>query len=232
VVTPDEQRILIVDDEPYITDVVAAALRFEGFASDQATTGAEALDKARHGHYDLVVLDVMLPDIEGFEVCRRLQEESILTPVLFLSARDATADKVSGLTQGDDYVTKPFSIDELVARIRAVLRRSAGERPDHTGRLRFADLVVDEGTHEVWRNDTPIELTATEFGLLAYLLVHARQVMSKDQILDAVWQDGFAGDSNIVEIYISYLRKKVDCFDPPLIHTVRRVGYSLREPRR
>jgi len=225
-------RILIVDDEPYITDVVAAALRFEGFSSEQASTGAEALDKARTGEYDLMVLDVMLPDIEGFEVCRRLHEENIYTPVLFLTARDATADKVAGLARGDDYVTKPFSIDELVARIRAVLRRTSLDLPADEERLRFADLVVDERTHEVWRADIPIDLTATEFNLLTYLLTNARQVMSKTQILDAVWQDSFVGDSNIVEIYISYLRKKIDCFDPPLIHTVRRVGYSLREPRR
>jgi two-component system OmpR family response regulator len=225
-------RILIVDDEPYITDVVAAALQFEGFESDHAATGQDALDMARGGRYDLVVLDVMLPDIEGFEVCRRLQEEHVITPVLFLTARDTTADKVAGLSRGDDYVTKPFSIDELVARIRAVLRRTGPEGPPEEGRLRFADLVVDERTHEVWRHDTPIELTATEFNLLVYLLTNARQVMSKSQILDAVWQDSFVGDSNIVEIYISYLRKKVDSFDPPLIHTIRRVGYSLREPRR
>jgi two-component system, OmpR family, response regulator len=232
VAVTDTQHILIVDDEPYITDVVAAALRFEGFTSEQAGTAAEALDKARHGDFDLVVLDVMLPDTSGFEVCRRLQEENILTPVLFLTARDTTADKVTGLARGDDYLTKPFSIDELVARIRAVLRRCAGGRPDHDGRVRFADLVVDEQTREVWRADCPIELTATEFNLLSYLMAHARLVMSKAQILDAVWQDSFVGDSNIVEIYISYLRKKIDCFDPPLIHTVRRVGYSLREPRR
>jgi two-component system OmpR family response regulator len=226
------QRILIVDDEPYITDVVTAALQFEGFDSDHAATGQAALDMARGGGYDLLVLDVMLPDIEGFEVCRRLQEENIQVPVLFLTARDATADKVAGLARGDDYVTKPFSIDELVARIRAVLRRTGSEDLPDGDRLRFADLVVDESTHEVWRHDTPIELTATEFNLLVYLLSHARQVMSKAQILDAVWQDSFVGDSNIVEIYISYLRKKIDGFDPPLIHTIRRVGYSLREPRR
>ena len=174
----------------------------------------------------------MLPDIDGFEVCRRLRAEHIRTPVLFLTARDATADKVAGLAHGDDYVTKPFSIDELVARIRAVLRRTGLEDFPDEGRLRFSDLVVDVGTHEVWRGDHPIELTATEFNLLHFLMRNARQVLSKAQILDAVWDEGFAGDSNIVEIYISYLRKKVDCFDPPLIHTIRRVGYSLREPRR
>jgi two-component system OmpR family response regulator len=224
-------RILVVDDEPYITDVVSAALRYEGFTSDDAATGTEALDKARLGGFDLIVLDVMLPDMEGFEVCRRMRTEDIRTPVLFLTARDATVDKLAGLAAGDDYVTKPFSIDELVARIRAVLRRTSLEESPDRRILRFADLVVSEDTHEVWRGDHAIDLTATEFNLLLYLLRHARQVMSKAQILDAVWQDHFAVDSNIVEIYISYLRKKVDRYDPPLIHTIRRVGYSLREPR-
>jgi two-component system OmpR family response regulator len=225
-------RILVVDDEPYITDVVAAALRFEGLTSEEVSTGEEALVKARVGGYDLIVLDVMLPDIEGFEVCRRLRSEDIRTPVLFLTARDATADKLAGLAHGDDYVTKPFSIDELVARIRAVLRRTAADDTANGGQRRYSDLVVDVGTHEVWRGEHPIDLTATEFNLLLYLLRHAPQVVSKAQILAAVWDDGFTGDSNIVEIYISYLRKKIDCYPPPLIHTVRRVGYSLREPRR
>jgi len=223
--------ILVVDDEPYITDVVTAALRFEGFTSDEASTGAEALSKARLGGYDLIVLDVMLPDIEGFEVCRRLRGDNIGTPILFLTARDATADKLTGLAAGDDYVTKPFSIDELVARIRAVLRRTAADDSLDEGRLGLADLVVDVATHEVWRGEHPVDLTATEFNLLLYLLRNAKTVLSKAQILDAVWEDGFDGDSNIVEIYISYLRKKIDCYDPPLIHTVRRVGYCLREPR-
>jgi two-component system, OmpR family, response regulator len=227
----DELRVLIVDDEPYIIDVVAAALRFEGFDTDHASTGSEALDKARTGAFDLFILDVMLPDIEGFEVCRRLQSEHVGTPVLFLTARDSTADKVTGLARGDDYVTKPFSIDELVARIGAVLRRAGPDDDLEPVRLQFSDLVMDRGTHEVWRGDHLIALTATEFNLLLYLMRHPRQVLSKAQILDAVWQNSFAGDSNIVEIYISYLRKKVDCFDPPLIHTIRRVGYSLREPR-
>ena len=172
----------------------------------------------------------MLPDIEGFEVCRRLRAEDICTPVLFLTARDATADKLTGLAEGDDYVTKPFSIDELVARIRAVLRRTSADDTLDEVRLGFADLVMDAATHEVWRGDHPIDLTATEFNLLLYLLRNARKVLSKAQILDAVWEDGFDGDSNIVEIYISYLRKKIDCYDPPLIHTIRRVGYCLREP--
>lgn len=225
-------RILVVDDEPFITDVLAAALRFEGFEIDSATTGAQALTAARSGVFDLIVLDVMLPDIEGIEVCRRLREEDVDTPVLFLTARDATGDKVAGLTLGDEYVTKPFSLDELVARIRALLRRTRPDAADVDGRIRFADLIMDDETHEVWRAGGLIELTATEFNLLRYLLVNARRVLSKSEILDAVWDDSFEGDPNIVETYISYLRKKIDCFDPPLVHTIRRVGYSLREPRR
>lgn len=229
---PGAGRILVVDDEPYITDVVTAALQFEGFVSDEAPTGAQALDRARANPYDLIVLDVMLPDIEGFEVCRRLRSWGVSTPVLFLTARDSTADKLSGLAEGDDYMTKPFSPDELVARIRAVLRRSSPDGMLTNGRIGFSDLVIDTTTHEVWRGDHRIDLTATEFNLLRYLLVHSRQVLSKTQILAAVWEDGFTGDSNIVEIYISYLRKKIDRYDPPLIHTIRRVGYSLREPPR
>ncbi len=170
-------RILVADDEPYITDVVTAALRFEGFASEEASTGSEALEKAREGMCDLIVLDVMLPDIDGFEVCRRLRDENVLTPVLFLTARDATADKLAGLVHGDDYVTKPFSIDELVARIRAVLRRTALDDHAGEGRLTFSDLVIDVSTHEVWRADQPIDLTATEFNLLHFLIRNARQVL-------------------------------------------------------
>jgi two-component system OmpR family response regulator len=227
----DPGRILVVDDEPYIIDVVTAALQFEGFSTDEACSGYNALAKATTESYDLIVLDVMLPDIEGIEVCARLRDRGVRTPVLFLTARDATADKLAGLVHGDDYVTKPFSLDELVARVRAVLRRTVFDDLDDEGQIRFSDLVVDPHTHEVWRAEQPIDLTATEFNLLHYLIVHARQVLSKSQILNAVWDDGFAGDSNIVEIYISYLRKKIDCFEPPLIHTIRRVGYSLREPR-
>src|SRR5664280_616385 len=177
----------------------------------------------------IALVDVMLPDVDGLEVCRRLRAEQISTPVLFLTARDATADKVAGLALGDDYVTKPFSIDELVARIHAVMRRGTLEEDADQAILRFRDLVVDVRTHQVWRGNQPIELTPTEFNLLLHLLRNARQVLSKTQILDAVWDEGFIGESNIVEIYISYLRKKIDCFDPPLIHTIRGVGYSLRE---
>jgi two-component system OmpR family response regulator len=230
-VAAGSEEILVVDDEPYITDLLAAGLRFEGFAVSIAATGAEALQAARTRAPDLIMLDVMLPDLSGTEVCRRLREEGNAVPVVFLTARDATEDKVEGLTLGDDYVTKPFSLVELVARVRAVLRRSghdvgADERP-----LRFADLSMDVETHEVWRQGVAIELTATEFNLLQYLLENARRVVSKSEILDNVWEYGFTGEVNIVETYISYLRKKIDEFDPPLIHTVRRVGYTLRLPR-
>jgi two-component system, OmpR family, response regulator len=224
-------RILVVDDEPYITDLLAAALRYEGFEVDVASTGAEALERASAGSgHDLVLLDVMLPDLEGTEVCRRLRADGVSIPVLFLTARDATEDKVTGLGLGaDDYVTKPFSLEELVARINAVLRRTATRAVDD-GRLSYADLVMDEETHEVWRQGTLIDLTATEFNLLHYMLLNARRVLSKSDIVDHVWPFDFDGDPNIVETYISYLRKKIDCFGPPLLHTVRGVGYSLRLP--
>jgi two-component system OmpR family response regulator len=227
---PDGERILVVDDEPFITDLLSAALRFEGFTVDVAATGAEALRMARSDRPDLVMLDVMLPDLEGIEVCRRLRKDGDRVPVVFLTARDATEDKVSGLALGDDYVTKPFSLDELVARVRAVLRRTGHDGGDGA-ELCFADLVMNVDTHEVWRQGVSIELTATEFNVLQYLLENARRVVSKSEILDHVWDYGFSGDANIVETYISYLRKKIDELDPPLIHTVRRVGYSIRLPR-
>ncbi|MGC8463018.1 MAG: response regulator transcription factor [Acidimicrobiales bacterium] len=230
--TRAKARILAVDDERYITDLLAAALRFEGFDVETAGTGTSALEAARRSGFDLIVLDVLLPDLEGTDVCRRLREEGIETPVLFLTARDALEDKVVGLGLGDDYVTKPFALDELVARMRAILRRTRPEEVVDDGRMRFSDLVMDEQTHEVWRHGEPIDLTATEFNLLRYLLLNARRVLSKADILDAVWGFGFEGDANIVETYISYLRKKIDCYEPPLVHTIRRVGYSLREPRR
>ncbi|HXQ19352.1 MAG TPA: response regulator transcription factor [Acidimicrobiales bacterium] len=227
----DIDRVLIVDDEPYITDLLSAGLRFEGFAVEVAATGTEALQKARTTHPDLVLLDIMLPDLDGTEVCRRLRESGDKVPVLFLTARDGTEDKVAGLAIGDDYVTKPFSLSEVVARIRAVLRRTRNG-DDATGRsLRLGDLVMDVEGHEVWRQGVPIELTATEFNLLHFLLENPRRVVSKSEILDNVWDYGFEGDPNIVETYISYLRKKIDEFDPPLIQTVRRVGYALRLPR-
>jgi two-component system, OmpR family, response regulator len=208
-------RVLVVDDEPYITDVLSSALAFEGFATEEAATGAEALAKARAGEFDCIVLDVMLPDGDGFDVCRTLRDENIATPVLFLTARDASADKLEGLALGDDYVTKPFSIEELVG----------GDR-----RLRFADLMVDLDTYEVWRAGEPVELTPTEFKLAAFLMANPRLVLSRAQILMEVWDEGFEGDSNIVEIYVSYLRKKLDRDAPSLIRTVRGVGYTMRDP--
>jgi two-component system, OmpR family, response regulator len=223
-------RILVVDDEPYITDLLGAALRFEGFSVETAATGGDAMTLAERGHHDLVLLDVMLPDVDGTEVCRRMRAQGNRTPVLFLTARDATEDKVGGLTAGgDDYVTKPFSLDELVARIHAVLRRTTPTRGND--RLQFSDLEMDDETHEVWRHGSLIELTATEFNLLRYMIENARRVLSKSEILDHVWNYDFDGDPNIVETYISYLRKKIDQLDPPLIHTIRGVGYSLRLPR-
>jgi two-component system, OmpR family, response regulator len=223
-------RILVVDDEPYITDLLSAALRFEGFTVESAATGTEAMALAERGRHDLVLLDVMLPDVDGTEVCRRLRAQGFRTPVLFLTARDATEDKVRGLTAGgDDYVTKPFSLDEVMARIHAVLRRTTPVRDRE--RLQFSDLEMDDETHEVWRRGSLLDLTATEYNLLRYLLENARRVLSKSEILDHVWHLDFDGDPNIVETYISYLRKKVDCFEPPLIHTIRGVGYSLRLPR-
>jgi len=220
--------ILVVDDEPNITDLLAAALRFEGFVPYTAHTGFEALAQIRARRPDLVLLDVMLPDLEGTEVCRRLRAEGDTVPVVFLTARDSTEDKVAGLNMGDDYVTKPFSIDELVARVRAVLRRYGQDGAGDPQVLRFADLVMDVDAHEVWRAGVLIDLTATEFNVLRYLLVNSRRVVSKSELLDHVWDYDFNGDPNIVETYISYLRKKIDERPPPLIRTVRRVGYRLR----
>ncbi|MGO9342289.1 MAG: response regulator transcription factor [Acidimicrobiales bacterium] len=225
-------RILVVDDEPYITDLLGAALRFEGFDVDVAASGAQALEMAGASRHDLVLLDVMLPDLDGNEVCRRLRAVGVETPIVFLTAREATEDKVTGLTVGgDDYVTKPFSLEELVARIRAILRRTAGAERNGGNDMSFEDLVIDEEAHEVWRQGQLVELTATEFNLLRYLLVNAKRVVSKSEILDNVWDYDFEGDPSIVETYISYLRKKIDRFSPPLIHTVRGVGYSMRVAR-
>jgi len=222
-------RILVVDDEPNITDLVATALRYEGFDVATAGTGSDALREAQRFRPDLLVLDVMLPDRDGFEVVTRLRADRVDLPVVFLTARDATEDKVKGLTVGgDDYVTKPFSLEELVARIRAVLRRTAGDEAG--AKLTFADLELDDDSHEVWRGTNRIDLTPTEYKLLRYLLLNARRVVSKAQILDHVWDYDFGGDANIVETYISYLRKKLDPLGPPLIHTVRGVGYTLRQP--
>ncbi len=223
-------RVLVVDDEPNITELVALALRYEGFTVKTAGTGREALRSVPEFNPELIVLDVLLPDIDGIEVLRRLTAEGRKAPIIFLTARDATEDKVHGLTVGgDDYVTKPFSIEELIARVRVVLRRHADDRTDHT--LRLADLELDEDAHEVRRAGRAVELTPTEFRLLRYLLVNQGRVLSRNQILDHVWDYDFGGDPSVLETYVSYLRKKIDAFDPPLVHTVRGVGYVLRPPR-
>ena len=224
-------RVLVVDDEESLTDLISLALRYERFEVDVAHTGRQAMTALSAFRPDLVVLDIMLPDIDGFEVARRIAAEAPATRVLFLTARDGTDDKVRGLTLGgDDYMTKPFSLEEMVARIRAILRRvqTDGDTPE---RLTFADLEMDEDTFEVRRAGTKVDLTATEYKLLRYLMLNPRRVLSKSQILDHVWHYDFAGDANVVEIYISYLRKKLDPLGPPLIHTVRGFGYCLREAR-
>jgi two-component system OmpR family response regulator len=226
----DGARILVVDDETYIRDLVGTALRYEGFKVTEAGDGREAMDAIRSSRPDLVVLDVMLPDFDGLEVTRRIRNEGIRVPVIFLTARDATEDKIAGLTVGgDDYVSKPFSLDELIARTRAILRRTHPTRGD--GPLRFADLVMDEDSREVTRDGHEIQLSATEFKLLRYFMLNPRRVISKHQILDHVWQYDFGGDPNVAETYISYLRKKLDPLGPPLIHTVRGVGYVLKTAR-
>ncbi|HYT30891.1 MAG TPA: response regulator transcription factor [Actinomycetota bacterium] len=223
-------RILVVDDEENITDLVATALRYERFEVEVAHTGRQAMRAVSSFRPHLIVLDVMLPDWDGFEVTKRLAGQRERVPVLFLTARDATGDRVRGLTLGgDDYVTKPFSLEELIARIRAILRRTH-ESADGSARLVYGDLEMDDDLHQVWRAGRSVELTATEYKLLRYLLANAPRVLTKSQILDHVWNYDFGGDGNVVETYISYLRKKVDRASPSLIHTVRGVGYCLRLP--
>jgi two-component system OmpR family response regulator len=223
-------RVLVVDDEPSIVDAVATSLRYEGFTVDEAMTGRNALARAQEDPPDLVILDVMLPDLDGLEVTRRLRADGLRVPVLFLTARDSLSDKLAGLTVGgDDYVTKPFALAEVIARVHAILRRT-GYEPDDDGVLRFSDLELDENAHEVRRGGNIINLTATEFNLLRYFMLNPRHVLSKAQILDHVWHYDFGGDGNVVETYVSYLRKKLEKFGPPLIHTIRLVGYTLREP--
>jgi two-component system, OmpR family, response regulator len=226
-----EAKLLVVDDEPSIRELLTASLRFAGFEVVSAADGTEALQLAEQHRPHLVVLDVMLPDLDGFAVTRKLRERGRDMPVLFLTARDETGDKVQGLTVGgDDYVTKPFSLEEVVARIRAILRRTGGPATPDTGRLTFHDLELDEDSHEVFRGGLLIDLSPTEFKLLRYLMLNPNRVLSKAQILDHVWAYDFNGESGIVESYISYLRRKVDSVQPPLIHTKRGVGYVLRIP--
>ncbi|HTF11581.1 MAG TPA: response regulator transcription factor [Asanoa sp.] len=225
-----EARLLVVEDDPNILELLSASLKFAGFDVSTATSGSSAVSAAKDRRPDLVVLDVMLPDLDGFEVIRLMREGGTRTPVVFLTARDATDDKIRGLTLGgDDYVTKPFSLEELTARIRAVLRRTTtGDQS--ASRLTFADLELDEETHEVYRAGQRVQLSPTEFKLLRYLMLNANRVLSKAQILDHVWNYDFRGDDNIVESYISYLRRKIDNGQPRLIHTLRGVGYVLRKP--
>jgi two-component system OmpR family response regulator len=229
-----EARLLVVDDEPDIVELLSASLRYAGFEVSTAHSGRQALTEARRFRPDLVLLDVMMPDLDGFEVVRRLRGEGARVPVLFLTARDATEDKIKGLTLGgDDYVTKPFSLAEVIARIQAVLRRvseRAGADPN-AARVTFADIELDEDTHEVWKAGEPVSLSPTEFKLLRYFLANAGRVLSKTQILDHVWQYDFGGDAGVVESYVSYLRKKIDTTEPRLLHTLRGVGYVLRLPR-
>jgi two-component system OmpR family response regulator len=230
--TAEHVRVLVVDDEPNIVDVISMALRYEGFDVESAATGADAIAAVAARRPQLLLLDVMLPDIDGFEVARRLASARADVPIIFLTARDSTEDVVHGLTVGgDDYVTKPFSLEELVARIRTILRRS-GLGEEASPKLVFGDLELDEDTHEVARGGRPIDLTATEFRLLRYLMLNPRRVLTRAQLLDHVWNYDFGGDARVLETYISYLRKKVDVEKPALIHTVRGVGYALRLPRR
>ncbi|HEX6238158.1 MAG TPA: response regulator transcription factor [Acidimicrobiales bacterium] len=226
-----EARLLVVDDEPNIVDLLSTSLRFAGFEVVTAMNGSDAVKAVERSRPDLVLLDVMLPDIDGFVVLRRLRAANRPLPVLFLTARDASDDKVQGLTLGgDDYVTKPFSLEEVIARIRAVLRRTR-VHDAIAPRLKVGDLELDEDSHEVWRGGREVQLSPTEFNLLRYLMANAGRVLSKAQILDHVWSYDFDGDGNIVESYVSYLRRKLDDGEQPLIHTVRGIGYVLRPPR-
>jgi two-component system OmpR family response regulator len=241
--TTPEARLVVVDDEPNIRELLSTSLRFAGFEVHAAADGAGALQLVRDLEPDLVVLDVMLPDMDGFQVTHRMRATGRHTPVLFLTAKDDTQDKVQGLTVGgDDYVTKPFSLEEVVARIRAVLRRTQIGPPEDDATLRVGDLELDEDSHEVRRAGVEVDLSPTEFKLLRYLMLNAGRVLSKAQILDHVWQYDWGGDANIVESYISYLRRKIDALKvtgpdgdevtlPPMIHTKRGVGYLLRAPQ-
>jgi two-component system OmpR family response regulator len=231
-VKPDGKpiRALVVDDESAISDLVALALRYEKFEVRTAASGQQAVTAASEFDPDIIILDIMLPDFDGLEVMKRIRASGADVPVLFLTAKDDVKDRIAGLTAGgDDYVTKPFSVEELVARIRGIVRRTLSvavvkENPE----IRVSDLVLNEETYEVFRGDHRIDLTATEFELLRYLMRNPKRVLSKSQILDRVWSYDFGGRSSIVEIYISYLRKKIDTLGPALIHTVRGVGYVIR----
>src|SRR6476646_9657412 len=226
-----QHRILVAAADPKSVDAVGMALRFQGFEIESAGTWADALSAGADFRPHLMVLDVMLPDMEGFDVAQRLGAQRARVPIIFLTARDATDDKIRGLTLGgDDYVTKPFSLEELVARIRSILRRSGLAEPE-SSRLTFEDIELDEDAHEVTRAGKNVELTATEYRLLRYLMLNPRRVLTRSQLLEHVWEYDFGGDARVLETYVSYLRKKLDIHGPPLIHTVRGVGYALRQPR-
>ncbi len=229
---PPEARLLVVDDEPNIVELLAASLRFVGFEVHAASSGNQALRQVAEIDPDLVIMDVMMPGLDGFEAVRRMRQDGYQAPVLFLTARDAVEDRVMGLTLGaDDYVTKPFSLEEVLARIRAILRRSGHASEHHAERLVFADIELDDDAHEVFKGGEPVELSPTEFKLLRFLMANPGRVMSKAQILDHVWHYDFGGEATVVESYISYLRRKIDTTQPRLLHTVRGVGYVLRVPR-
>ena len=222
-------RVLAVDDEPSLTELLSMAMRYEGWEPSTAASGSQAVRVAREVKPDAIVLDMMLPDFDGLEVMRRIRVEQPNVPVIFLTAKDAVADRINGLTAGgDDYVTKPFSLEELIARLRALLRRSGATAPKPESVLVVGDLVMDEDSHEVSRGGDPISLTATEFELLRYFMRNPRRVLSKAQILDRVWNYDFGGQANVVELYVSYLRKKIDAGRDPMIHTLRGAGYALR----
>jgi two-component system OmpR family response regulator len=224
-------RVLVVDDETTLSELLSMALRYEGWEVRSAATGRAAVRAAREFKPDAVVLDIMLPDFDGLEVLRRMRSETPKLPVLFLTAKDAVEDRIAGLTVGgDDYVTKPFSLEEVVLRLRALMRRTGVTEAEAGARLVVGDLSLDEDSREVHRAGEPIALTATEFELLRFLMRNPRRVLSKTQILDRVWSYDFGGQANIVELYISYLRKKIDAGREPMIHTMRGAGYVLRPP--
>jgi two-component system OmpR family response regulator len=225
-------RLLVVDDEPNIVELLSASLRYAGFEVSSARSGREAVDQVRAERPDLVVLDVLMPGIDGFSVLRQLRGNGVDIPVLFLTAKDAGQDRVAGLTLGaDDYVTKPFSLAEVIARIHAILRRAGKLNGRLAAPLAFADIELDDDSHEVWKAGKPVALSPTEFKLLRYFLVNQGRALSKAQILDHVWAYDFGGEANVVESYVSYLRRKIDTTDPKLLHTLRGVGYVLRLPR-
>jgi len=232
-----DARILVLEDDPGIRMLLSSTLRLSGYAVEGLAAGREALDFVRRLTPHLLLVDVMLPDLDGTEVVRTLRAEGLVVPVVFLTGRGEPEDRLNGFRAGgDDYIVKPFNVDELLLRIRAVLRRAHPSLPaaivGRDGKMRYADLVLDEATHQVQRAGHDVWLTATEFRLLTYLMSRAGQVIGKYQILESVWSDDFTGDAKIVEVYIHYLRTKIDCFDPPLIQTVRGVGYCLRTPAR